>query len=212
MWNIQRKHRHHLHWGNLQCAVLGLCVSFCRHSCLTHFVMNTQDMNLYRASSVMRIADIYRSSCCFNYCVSMLCNSVHVEWRCPLQVCWWWRRCRVFLWRQAVETVPATGRWEQQTVICMTLNYYIASVNLFAKQILLHKRFAETSLHTLLTGLQQRTAGQASWIFMTSFLFMGLCVHGCPPLQLAPTEGIYSCWDYRHQLADFRMYSLYLPQ
>ena len=80
----------------------------------------------------------YRSSCAFNYSVSMLCNSIHVEWRCSLQLCWWWRRRRMFLWQQAVETVPATGRWEKDMIICYMLNYG-RFVILSGTHIVLHK-------------------------------------------------------------------------
>ena len=68
----------------------------------------------------------------------MLCNSIHVEWRCSLQLCWWWRRRRMFLWRQAVETVPATGRWEKDMIICYMLNYG-RFVILSGTHIVLHK-------------------------------------------------------------------------
>jgi len=60
-----------------------------------------------------------RTNYSFNYPVSMLCNSIHVEWRRVLRLYWQWRRCRMFLWQQSLETVSAACRYRE---LLLTIN------------------------------------------------------------------------------------------
>jgi len=51
-----------------------------------------------------------RSNYSCNYPVCLLCNSIHVERRHVLRLYWQWWRCRMFLWKQSLETVSEASR------------------------------------------------------------------------------------------------------
>ena len=158
-------------------------------------------------TAVIRCVPWHRSSSVFNHPVSMLRNSIHVEWRCLPHLCWWWRRSRLFLWRQAVETMPASGRWEKQTVmLCefsavnMTLHFTWKTYLYCTKKTLLHVTFIVACLSLVLYSSSSSSSSSS-----TNFSATQVLTKTAGPLQRGGAV-IYQRYNLRH-----RTHSLQLP-